>query len=102
MIETGDRVKVNMDNIDNQAVIALLNELGGEVVKALGDKHSRIGYLIAYDEKHIPAIERARKLDDESGVGTIFFKVLGNARPKDFPDDPRYYLLGYEDEISQA
>lgn len=102
MIEIGNRVKVNMDNSDNQTVIALLNKLGGEVVKELGDKNTRIGYLVAYDEEHIPTIDRARELDEKNGADMIFFKVLGKARAKEFPDDPRYYLLAFESEIKAA
>lgn len=99
MIEIGSKTEVNMDNSDGMSVIALLNKLGGEVVKEIGDKHTRIGYLVAYDEKHRPAIDRARELDARNGAGTIFFKTLGGMRPKEFPGDERYYLLAFEHEL---
>ncbi len=99
MMEIGTIVKVNMANNDDTAIISLLNKLGGEVVKDLGDKRTRVGYLVAYAKKHIPAIERARELDEKNGLGVIYFKTLGKTRPKEFPNDPRYYLLAFEDEI---
>lgn len=99
MIPNGTRVKVNMVNDGNQRVITLLNRIGGEVVKKIGDKKTRIGYLVAYDVKHLAKIEQARELDTQNNVGTIFFHILGHMRPKDFPDDGRYYLLAFEDEV---
>ena len=102
MIENGTKVKVNMTNGNNKAVIHLLNAIGGEVVLALGDKRSRIGYLVAYDKKHLDKIERARELDEKNHAGIMFFNLLGKSRPKEFPGDPRYYLLAFESELQAA
>ncbi len=99
MIENGTKVKVNMANEDKTAVITLLNRIGGTVVKKLGDKYTRIGYLVAYDEKHIPAIDQARQIDENNDANTIFFKTLGFMRPKEFPNDKRHYLLAFHDEV---
>lgn len=101
MIPNETRVKVNMDNKDDGEVITLLNRIGGTVVKELGDKRDRIGYLVAYDEKHLDAIKKAVDDDYENGLGTMFFSTLGKMRKDEFPGDKRYYLLAFESEIKQ-
>ena len=102
MIENGTRIKLNMPNEDETAVIKLLNRIGGEVVRELHIRNDRIGYLVAYDFKHIQAIDAARDLDEKNGLGAVFFHTLGKQRPKEFPDDERYYLLAFESEVQTA
>jgi len=99
MIENGTRVKVNVGNRNNGAVITLLNKIGGEVVKSLEDVGSSIAYLVAYDTKHLSKIEQARRIDEENGAWLLFFKTLGKQRPKEFPGDERLYILVFEDEL---
>lgn len=99
MIANGTRVQVDMENSGEKSVISLLNHIGGTVVMVIGEKRSRIGYLVAYDEKHLPEIERARELDDKNGAGKIYFHILGKQRAKQFPGDKRYYLLAFETEL---
>lgn len=100
MIPNGTRVLIDMANKEGKAVIALLNVIGGEVVKEFDDiGYNKIGYLVAYDVEHLAAIEQAREIDEQNGLGTIFFSILGKMRAKEFPGDERYYLLAFESEL---
>ena len=99
MIKNGTRVKVNMAGDNNTAVIIVLNRIGGEVVKQLKDGNTIIGYLVAYDVKHLAEIEEAAKVDYKNEKYRLFFSILGNMRPKEFPNDKRYYLLAFKSEL---
>lgn len=100
MIKVGTKVSVKMYNPAASPLIKLLNSLGGEVIKVYPPTGEfSDSCLVAYDVKHLPAIQEANDKHFGTKVKTQL-TIVGLNRILAMPKDERYYLMAYLKEVT--